>query len=120
MQGSTGISDPRGVLFAPHHPGFEHFDAAELTRRPGDRRIVAASPDELFGTAGERGPAAFRAPCRRDPELPGPGSPSRWEARADPRPGQRCDPFTDGDSSFGTLAEHENIPTSELTSLGFT
>ena len=30
----------------------EHFDAAGLTRRLGDRRIVVGSPAELFGAAG--------------------------------------------------------------------
>ena len=31
----------------------EHFDAAGLTRRLGDRRIVVGSPSELFGAAGD-------------------------------------------------------------------
>ena len=31
----------------------EHFDAAGFTRRLGDRRIVVASPEELFGATGE-------------------------------------------------------------------
>ena len=50
---AAGFRDRSGIGRNLTIQVLEHFDAAGLTRRLGDRRIVVGSPEELFGATGD-------------------------------------------------------------------